>query len=69
MTTLQVDGMSCGGCVKSVTKIISRAAEIDAGEVEVDLDSAQADFPDTDQLELVLEKLEAAGFPARKKAS
>jgi copper chaperone CopZ len=64
MTQLDVTGMSCGGCVKSVTKIIARATESESETVKVDLESARAEFPDTDDatLNAVLQKLDAAGF-------
>ncbi len=59
--------MSCGGCVKSVTKIIARAASLETESVEVELESGRATFPDSAGVDVgsLLEKLEAAGFPAQ----
>jgi copper chaperone CopZ len=57
--------MSCQGCVRSVTKIISDAAGIEREAVTVDLESAKASFeaPEGLALDVVARKLEEAGFP------
>jgi copper chaperone CopZ len=71
MTELNVSGMSCGGCVNSVSRIISRTASLDAGQVDVDLESGRATFPevDADTLKTLLDKLEAAGFASQVETS
>jgi copper ion binding protein len=49
-TMIKVDGMSCGGCVASVTKVLSELpgvakAEVvlDPGQATVEYDAAQVD--------------------------
>jgi copper chaperone CopZ len=61
---LKVSGMSCGGCVKSVARIIAKHANLQPEDVQVDLESGKALFDvsssqDTTEL---LEKLRVAGF-------
>lgn len=66
--SLNVQGMSCQGCVRSVTAIISKTLELDREQVEVSLEQAQASFPNTGaDLAPLLEKLTAQGFPSVKK--
>lgn len=64
---LKVENMTCGGCVGSVQRILSRQLEVDPSQVQVDLDRGLATFPDVadDSLQLALQKLEKAGFPAK----
>lgn len=70
MTRLNVTGMSCGGCVKSVAKIITRTTSAEPDDVKVELEPQSAEFPDVDSetLTALLEKLEAAGFPSNVEA-
>lgn len=67
---LHVNGMTCGGCVRTVQTIIRKSLDIEASEVHVDLDSARATFPvpEDASLELLLEKLANRGFPSTKQA-
>lgn len=64
---LKVDNMTCGGCVNSVRRILSKQLVVDESEVEVSLDSGSATIPDVapDVLQNALEKLSGAGFDAR----
>lgn len=65
---LHVEGMTCGGCVRSVQRVIAKQTGLDAEQVNVELDSKSARFegspPDTDKL---IEALRAAGFEATPK--
>ncbi|QED26368.1 heavy-metal-associated domain-containing protein [Microvenator marinus] len=65
---LHVDGMTCGGCVRSVQRVIAKQTGIEAEKVTVDLESKSARFegnpPDTEKL---VEALKAAGFEAKPK--
>lgn len=64
---LNVNGMSCQGCVRSVTAIISKDLGIEREQVHVDLEQKRASFPDTGAaLEPLLERLEAQGFPSQR---
>jgi copper chaperone len=62
MLNLRVEGMSCGGCTKSVTKALQR---LDAGaNVRVDLPTGEVVVETSANESAVLEALARAGFPA-----
>lgn len=64
MATFKVEKMSCGGCVKHVTKVI-QAIDADA-EVKVDLDTGLVDvLPDPINLQAVALAITQAGYPAQ----
>ena len=66
---LQVEGMSCGGCVSSVKRILARQLGLEPDDVEVDLDGRRARIPDDSdaaKLDEAFTKLEKAGFPTRR---
>jgi copper chaperone len=59
---MQVEGMTCQGCVNSVTKAIQR---LDPGaEVEVDLEHGRVHVVTTAQTLEVAQALDAAGYEA-----
>ncbi len=60
---LQVEGMTCGGCVKAVTNIIHELD--DAAEVTVDLATGVVQTTAKADADAVCEALEDGGFPAR----
>lgn len=64
-TTIKVDGMSCGGCVKSVTGVLTALAGVAKAEVSLEQKQAVVEFDATkvtrDQLKGVIED---AGFEA-----
>jgi len=61
---LQVEGMTCGGCVKAVTNIIH---ELDEGaEVSVDLATGAVETNAKANAEDICEALDDGGFPASK---
>lgn len=64
---LNVDGMTCQGCVRSVGRVITRQTEQAEGDVNVSLEGKTAEFKDvsTDQLAQIIEALTKAGFPAK----
>ena len=43
-TTLKVEGMSCGGCVKSVTNVLSALPGVAKAEVSLENKSARVEF-------------------------
>jgi len=60
MYQLQVEGMSCGGCVASVTKAVK---SVDAGaSVEVDLASKSVKVASSSALEQIKAAIEDAGY-------
>ena len=60
---MQVDGMTCQGCVNSVTKAIQR---LDPGaRVEVDLEHGRVHVTTTAHSVEVARALDAAGYEAR----
>lgn len=60
---LKVEGMSCGGCVKSVTNIVK---DLDpAAEVEVSLETGLVEVTSSSlESAAVAEALDDGGFPA-----
>lgn len=64
-TTIRVDGMSCGGCVKSVTGVLTALNGVAKAEVSLEQKQAVVEFDATkvtrDQLKAVIED---AGFEA-----
>jgi copper chaperone len=61
MYELQVEGMTCGGCVRSVTKSV-QAVDRNA-KVDVDLDSKKVRVDSSANLEAVMAAIAGAGFP------
>lgn len=61
---LKIEGMSCGGCVKSVTRILEKQAgvaqveEVELGRARFQHDAAQQELSE------ILEALEKAKFSA-----
>ena len=60
---MQVDGMTCQGCVNSVTKAIQRLDP--AAKVEVDLEHGRVHVVTKAQSIEVAQALDAAGYEAR----
>ena len=64
-TTIKVDGMSCGGCVKSVTGVLTARDGVVKAEVSLEQKQAVVEFDAAkvtrDQLKAVIED---AGFDA-----
>ena len=64
-TTIKVDGMSCGGCVKSVTGVLTALDGVAKAEVSLEQKRAVVEFDAAkvtrDQLKVVIED---AGFDA-----
>ncbi|WP_221796047.1 heavy-metal-associated domain-containing protein [Oceanobacter mangrovi] len=60
---LKVEGMTCGGCVKSVTAIIKELDE--AADVQVSLETGLVETNAKTSVEAVAEALDDAGFPAK----
>lgn len=64
-TTIKVDGMSCGGCVKSVTGVLTALDGVAKAEVSLEQKQALVEFDAArvtrDQLKAVIED---AGFDA-----
>ncbi len=59
---MQVEGMTCQGCVNSVTKAIQRLDP--AAKVEVDLEHGRVHVVTTAQTLEVAQALDAAGYEA-----
>jgi len=60
-----VDGMSCGGCVASVTRAVSRLSGVRAVDVSLEKKVANVEYDEaaTDSTAIVA-AIEAAGFGA-----
>ena len=61
--TIEIDGMSCGGCVASVTKVLSRVPGVRVDDVTVG--SARVTLEDDVAPTDVARAIEKAGFTPR----
>jgi len=66
MLTFQVEGMSCGGCVKSVTRAIQGVSP--GAVVRVDLAKMRVDVDGTDDTAGIETAIRTAGFGVRAAA-
>jgi copper chaperone len=67
LTTLKIDGMTCGGCVASVTRVLQQLPGV--SRVEVSLQSGSAEVthePGLSAVEALIGAVESAGFDARR---
>lgn len=60
MTTYKVEGMTCGGCVRSVTKALEQA--LAGTTIEVTLESGSVEITGDHQAAQVEQAVEDAGF-------
>ena len=64
--TLNIDGMTCGGCVKSVTKVLNDLDGVRSATVSLENKNAQVEFDEGKiQMAQLVEAVEDAGFDAR----
>lgn len=62
---IKIGGMTCGGCVKSVTKVLEALNGVTKAEVDLASSSAQITFdPAKVQTAALIETIEDAGFDA-----
>ena len=63
--TLKIDGMTCGGCVKSVTRVLSQLDGVAQADVSLEKAQAIVNFDENKvQLAALVEAVEDAGFDA-----
>ena len=65
MTTvkLKVDGMTCGGCVASVARVIKAVPGVADARVRLDAASAEVDFdPERTDVAAIRTAIEGAGY-------
>lgn len=61
--TLNIDGMTCGGCVKSVINALNQVAGVQLANVSLENNNATINFDDSQTGEIALkEAIEDAGF-------
>ena len=64
--TLNIDGMTCGGCVKSVTKVLNDLDGVHSATVSLENKNAQVEFDEGKiQMAQLVEAVEDAGYDAR----
>ena len=64
--TLNIDGMTCGGCVKSVTKVLNDLDGVRSATVSLENKNAQVEFDEGKiQIAQLVEAVEDTGFDAR----
>lgn len=62
---INIGGMTCGGCVKSVTKVLEALNGVEKAEVDLAAASAKITFdPAEVQTAELIEAIEDAGFDA-----
>ncbi|MFQ5508124.1 MAG: heavy-metal-associated domain-containing protein [Leptospirillia bacterium] len=64
-TTLEVDGMTCGGCVQNVTNILKGVQGVQDAQVTLEPARAVVTHEDTVAADTLIGAVEAAGFEAR----
>lgn len=65
-TTLEIDGMTCGGCVASVTRVLTRLPGVASAEVSLEKARAVVDHdPAIAPLPALRVAVEDAGFSVR----
>ena len=63
--TLNIGGMTCGGCVKSVTKVLSETAGVSSANVDLASASAVVEFDDAQtNIAALIDVVEDAGCDA-----
>jgi copper chaperone len=60
---IEIEGMSCGGCVASVTRVLNRIAGVRVDDVKVGI--AHVTLDDTAVPADLVRAIEKAGFKAR----
>ena len=64
-TTLNINGMTCGGCVKSVTTSLNQVTGVQQADVSLEQNNAVINFDDSQTNETALKQaIEDAGFEA-----
>ncbi|AUX62410.1 copper ion binding protein [Simonsiella muelleri] len=61
--TLNIDGMTCGGCVKSVTRILSELDGVSHAEVNLEHKSAVVNFDESKvKINQLVDAVEDGGY-------
>lgn len=61
--TIKVEGMSCGGCVRSVTEALKAQPGVGSAEVSLEMAQARIDYdPALVSVERLRQAIEDAGF-------
>ena len=64
-TTIKIDGMSCQGCVKNITGVLTALPGVTAAEVSLEAAEARVSFDAaTISREALVDAIEDAGFDA-----
>jgi len=64
-TELKIEGMTCGGCVKSVTRVLTGVAGVASAEVSLEEGRARVTFdPGKTGLQALKDVVERAGYHA-----
>lgn len=65
--TLKIDGMTCGGCVKSVTRILENTDGVTKAEVSLENKNAVIEFDAArTNVDALIEAIEDGGFDASR---
>lgn len=64
-TTLEVDGMTCNGCVQNVTNVLRGVAGVNAVSVTLTPGRAEVTHDGSVVVDALIQRVEAAGYDAR----
>ncbi|WP_216605205.1 heavy-metal-associated domain-containing protein [Pelistega europaea] len=65
--TLKIDGMTCGGCVKSVSRVLTGIAGVQSADVSREQAQAVVTFDEqATNVDALIEAVEDAGYDASK---
>ena len=65
--TLTVEGMTCGGCVKSATRVLEELSGVSQVEVSLEKHNAEITFDESQvNVAQLIEAIEDAGFDANE---
>lgn len=62
VTTINIKGMSCGHCVKAVTRVIEQVQGISNVQVDLERGSATLEHADSLDMQKLRELVEGAGY-------
>lgn len=65
--TLNIEGMTCGGCAKSIARILENAGGVSKAEVSLESRNAVIEFDAAQtNVETLIEAIEEGGFDASR---
>lgn len=64
---LKIEGMTCGGCVKSVTRVLTEVVGVQHAEVSLEKAQAEVTFDENKvSVDVLIDAIEEAGYDVSK---